>query len=115
MSDIIRREDAINALYHHFPSMTMRECTMVLHEVPSAEVTLCHLDSPCEYQNADIAMPSAQPERKTGRWIWKGSINEGFWTCSECGQKFYQGYGNENFCPNCGKRMMKGEENENNL
>jgi len=55
---------------------------------------------------------SAQPERKKGKWIWKGSINEGFWTCSECGQKFYQGYGNENFCPNCGKRMMKGEENE---
>lgn len=31
-----------------------------LMEQPTAEVTLCHLDSPCEYQNADIAMPSAQ-------------------------------------------------------
>lgn len=50
-----------------------------------------------------------------GKRIWKGSKNEGFWTCSECGQKFYQGYGNENFCPNCEKRMMKGEKNENNL
>lgn len=33
-----------------------------LMEQPTAEVTLCHLDSPCEYQNADIAMPSVQPE-----------------------------------------------------
>ena len=37
MSDPIWREDAINALYHHFPSMTMRECAMVLHEVPPAQ------------------------------------------------------------------------------
>ena len=65
MDDPISREDAINAIYHHFPSMTMGECANVLHEVPSAEVTLCHLESPCEYQNADIAMPSAQPERYT--------------------------------------------------
>ena len=60
MSDLISREDSINAIYHHFPSMTMGECANVLHEVPSAEVTLCHLESPCEYQNADIAIPSAQ-------------------------------------------------------
>ena len=38
MSDPIWREDAINALYHHFPSMTMRECAMVLHEVPPAQL-----------------------------------------------------------------------------
>ena len=47
-----------------------------------------------------------------GKWIWKGSINEGFWTCSECGQRFYQGYGNENFCPNCGAKMVEPQESE---
>ncbi len=36
----------------------------IINDLPAAEVTLCHLDSPCEYQNADIEMPSAQPEQE---------------------------------------------------
>lgn len=47
---------------------------------------------------------------KHGKWIWQGSISEGCWVCSECNHSFYQGYGNENFCPNCGAYM--GEETE---
>ena len=43
----------------------------------------------------DIA-PSAQPERKTGRWIDDN--------CSECGQYVYHGDA-RNFCPNCGADM----------
>lgn len=46
-------------------------------------------------------------EVKHGNWIWQGSISEGCWVCSECKDKFYQGYGNENFCPNCGAKMDK--------
>ena len=49
-------------------------------------------------------------EVKHGKWIWQGSISEGCWVCSECNHSFYQGYGNENFCPNCGAYM--GEETE---
>lgn len=37
MSDLIGRQDAINAIYHHFPHLTMDECRAVLHEVPSAQ------------------------------------------------------------------------------
>ena len=37
MDDLISREDAINAIYHHFTNMTMGECANVLHEVPSAQ------------------------------------------------------------------------------
>ena len=47
-------------------------------------------------------------ERKRGKWIWQGSISEGCWVCSECKHKFYQGYGNENFCPNCGADLRGG-------
>lgn len=37
MSDLISREDAINAIYHHFPQMTMSECAVMLYEVSSAQ------------------------------------------------------------------------------
>lgn len=33
---------------------------LAIETLPSAEVTLCYLGSPCEYQNADIELPSAQ-------------------------------------------------------
>ena len=49
-------------------------------------------------------------EVKHGEWIWQGSISEGCWICSECNHKFYQGYGNENFCPNCGVDMREETE-----
>ena len=49
-------------------------------------------------------------ERKKGRWVWQGSISEGCWVCSECKLKFYQGYGNDNFCPNCGADMRGGDD-----
>lgn len=54
--------------------------------------------------------PSAQPERKKGRWIAHG-IEEGnafaVYTCSECG--VLVGINTSNFCPNCGAEMEKGE------
>ena len=53
------------------------------------------------------SLPSVQTERKKGKWIWQGSISEGCWVCSECKHKFYQGYGNENFCQNCGSDMRE--------
>lgn len=83
MDDPISREDAINAIYHHFPGMTMRECTMVLHEVPSAE-----------------------PERKKGKW----TVTSLFIKCSECGEAFM--LIPQNYCPNCGAKMVEEKENE---
>lgn len=60
-------------------------------------------------------MPTADvAEVKHGKWIWQGSIFEGCWVCSECNHSFYQGYGNENFCPNCGADM-RGEDNAHDL
>lgn len=67
-TDCISRQDALDALKaipDHNDGMVFETLSHALRDIellPSAQVTLCHLDSPCEYQNADIAMPSAQPE-----------------------------------------------------
>lgn len=52
-------------------------------------------------------LPSAEPERKTGRWIEEKCYDTGFWTCSKC--KFTSEASGANilykFCPNCGAKM----------
>ena len=35
--DLIERQAAIDAIYHHLTGWTMDECRMMLHEVPSAQ------------------------------------------------------------------------------
>ena len=61
-------------------------------------------------------LPSAQPERKRGKWIedddgWDGVI----WRCSECDALFALTDGtpeeNEyNFCPHCGADMREVDD-----
>ena len=61
----------------------------------------------------DISLPSAQPERKTGRWIpHEDEDGEHYGDkCSECGEWYVMPYGKTNFCPNCGANM-RGEQDE---
>ena len=40
MSDLILRQSAIDALYHHFPHMTREECAAILHEVGDVETEI---------------------------------------------------------------------------
>ena len=50
-------------------------------------------------------MPSAQPERKKGKWIFKEDfrIVDGYdWKCDQCGS--WQRYTSK-YCPKCGARM----------
>ena len=56
-------------------------------------------------------LPSAQPERKTGRWIpHEDEDGEHYGDkCSECGEWYVMPYGKTNFCPNCGANM-RGEK-----
>ena len=49
------------------------------------------------------ALPSAQPEQKTGHWINSYKRQ----TCSICKQRGYRSW---NFCPNCGADMRGGQE-----
>lgn len=51
--------------------------------------------------NKVIALPSAQPERRTGNWT-----RYIMWKCSECDRRFDEPY---HFCPNCGADMIGGE------
>lgn len=55
-------------------------------------------------------LPSAQPERKTGRWEW--SEDNASWCCSVCGCVFEEidWKPEYNYCPNCGVRMNGGDE-----
>lgn len=58
------------------------------------------------------ALPSAEPQRKTGRWIWD---DEGY-HCSECfyhpsGMTLECWDGTYKFCPVCGAEM-KGESDD---
>ena len=50
-------------------------------------------------------LPSAQPERKKGRWI----DMDDHVMCSCCGATHYGS--DKNFCPNCGADM-RGKQNE---
>lgn len=61
-----------------------------------------------------IAMPSAQPERKKGKWIYKNDLKQFF--CSECGypsltydDTYIYGMDLPNYCEDCGADM-RGEQ-----
>lgn len=52
-------------------------------------------------------LPSAQPERKRGRWVYYPEINA--LSCSIC-RRYVYNYEPYKFCPNCGS--YNGGENE---
>ena len=97
MDDLISRQAAIDAL----------------------ENTDCELSADAwdELTDAIMQVPSAQPERKNGRWLRQtyrinGSDDEmlGFYVCSECGMANW--IKTDNFCHNCGADMRKETEDE---
>ena len=93
MDDSISREAAVDAIYHHLPSVSRTRARTMLHEVPSA-----------------------QPERKKGKWEEKEVSDEKVideWQsarCSACGKyhtaPYMYYFNNYNYCPNCGAKMI---------
>ena len=53
-------------------------------------------------------MPSAQPERPTGKWIHQSKFSR--IECDQCGKVFRNTFAPKNFCPNCGAKMERGEQ-----
>lgn len=50
-------------------------------------------------------LPSAQPQRKTGKWITvEGRLGNEV-ECNQCHSVFWYWMGNYRFCPSCGARM----------
>ena len=52
-------------------------------------------------------IPSAQPERKTGKWIHQAKF--GRIECDQCSSVYRNAFAPKNFCPNCGADM-RGEQ-----
>lgn len=98
MSDLIDRQEAIDALQNNrFPGAPYVDAGISI-----AIGVICDL-------------PSAQPERKTGTWIYKNDLKQHF--CSECGypslthdDTYIYGMDLPNFCEDCGADMRGKKE-----
>ena len=86
----------------------LRSCPLI--ELPSARPR-----QTCEYWDSEsnfcaLCRPSAQPERKKGKWINETAFFYEGWECSACG---FDVEGERqppwHFCPNCGAKM-RGEQ-----
>lgn len=106
--DLISRQAAIDGINNICPVDTEYDCTL-----------LDRVDVRCVLSD----LPSAQPERKKGRWILHETMNDRYddMICPFC-RKSYTVDANRiddigftaedfNFCPNCGADM-RGEEDE---
>ena len=83
MNDVIYRQDAIDAV----------------------DVKCLHRGIVKGIQGIIEDLPSAQPQRKKGKWITvKGRLGDEV-ECDKCGSVFWYWMGNYRFCPSCGARM----------
>lgn len=85
MDDLISRQDAIDAL------------AFFTEKSPTGRTA----------QEVVKALPSAQPERKTGKWIIVTDSRGRHAECPYCGEWKY--HSSQKFCGECGA-LMKGEE-----
>ena len=88
MSDLISRRDAIDLL-----TSTVKRYKGIYGDLGGAVSGARELIK---------AMPSAEPERKTGHWIDTDNYYQR-WKCSECG--CHTRDAEPNYCPNCGAKM----------
>lgn len=109
MDDLISRQAAIDALDQIFD-----RCEEIEANLPEGDPDRTGYKMYPDYMTVWKylhQLPSAQTERKKGKWI--GNMYEAF-TCSCCGelqreQPTLMGRPIYNYCPNCGA-YMRGEE-----
>lgn len=114
MSDLISRKNAIEAIVNIISDLGNHDNS----EVARFGAAFRQLEIIGILQ----ALPSAETERKKGKWIECDSSEH--WKCSECGCRASYWFNEENsssydldmsewlsdFCPNCGARMVGEEE-----
>lgn len=102
MSDLIRKEDAIEALRLEYPMMPLFKAMR--------EEWALRTEGFRRAEEVIMRLPSA--ERK-GEWIhpYHYGLALPEHQCSVCGEWEYSDT-ESNFCPNCGARMLKGAEAE---
>jgi membrane protease subunit (stomatin/prohibitin family) len=96
--DLIKRQDAIDAADRSdYLGLAVEDVKKVTDEVVKELKRL----------------PSAQPERKNGKWIDDECSEFYYANCSECGYQIdvHAERGYFNFCPNCGCDM-RGKQDE---
>ena len=95
MSDLISRQDAIDAIIRYLMS-------------PQAQLASTRSFKQCAI---DILWDVPSAERKKGEWIERGIYLP---ECSECGGKACGLHAfdavKSDYCPHCGARMVRGEE-----
>ena len=107
MSDLIKREDAIETIHNYWKKRLNTLWTsdsQQIYKILEHNKTLC---------NFIEAIPSA--DRPQGEWINKHEWANGFYEreCSICGamKPILMHTAKVNFCPNCGAKM-KGADDE---
>lgn len=109
MSDLIDRQAAIDAILAVTGNSSVRELYEHVQEHGLSDMWSGGVNAAIDII---IALPSAQPERKTGKWIQKGLK----WECDQCGcrivraKPFSGNMWNYYYCPNCGVKMEEGEQ-----
>ena len=110
MNDLISRQAAIDAILAVTGNSSVRELYEHVQEHGLSNMWSGGVNAAID---TIIAVPSAEPERKTGRWEMKPDPYDFFDeipVCSECGctTKMREVY---KFCPNCGADM-RGEQDD---
>lgn len=117
MNNLIKRQDAINAINNHFGFSVEEEYGSAVQEVlnglPSAQPDkdMIHLQKEQAYMQgwADRER-TAQLERKKGRWIRQNPLVDTE-ECSECGYNIISKELETPFCPWC-RADMKGDPDD---
>ena len=87
MSDLISRQEAIDALHTWFrDGFDEDKWWNSTHVIATLK-----------------ELPSVQPERLKGKWIHQAKFSR--IECDQCGKVFRNTFAPKNFCPNCGADM----------
>ena len=114
MNDLISRQAAIDALDEQITlcDKALGSFDISMEYEYAVKVERASLEA---YRETLTVLPSAQPERKKGKWerhYTRQNVYAGLcWHCSVCGYKNADNYLNVyyNYCPNCGADM-RGEQ-----